>query len=169
MYKRQQFDHPFRDDLKLTVIADDYVDMELGTGAVKITPAHDPNDYEMGLRHNLDMPIIMDTAGKIADTGTEFHGMTREEARVAVREALAAQVRIVKEIRPYVHSVGHSERSGEAIEPRLSLQWFVKVDKLAAMAGEAVRSGDTVIHPESMQKRYFDWVCLLYTSPSPRD
>ncbi|MCT1555322.1 valine--tRNA ligase [Corynebacterium sanguinis] len=153
-----QFDHPFRDDLKLTVIADDYVDMELGTGAVKITPAHDPNDYEMGLRHNLDMPIIMDTAGKIADTGTEFDGMTREEARVAVREALAAQGRIVKEIRPYVHSVGHSERSGEAIEPRLSLQWFVKVDKLAAMAGEAVRSGDTVIHPESMQKRYFDWV-----------
>ena len=154
----QTFEHPLRDDLTLTVIADDYVDMELGTGAVKITPAHDPNDYEMGLRHDLDMPIIMDTAGRIADTGTEFDGMSREEARVAVREALAAQGRIVKEVRPYVHSVGHSERSGEAIEPRLSLQWFVKVDKLAAMAGEAVRSGDTVIHPESMQKRYFDWV-----------
>ncbi|QPK84340.1 valine--tRNA ligase [Corynebacterium qintianiae] len=154
----QEFDHPFREDLKLTVIADDYVDMELGTGAVKITPAHDPNDYEMGLRHDLDMPIIMDETGRIADTGTQFDGMTREDARAAVREALAEQGRIVKEIRPYVHSVGHSERSGEAIEPRLSLQWFVKVDELAQMAGDAVRSGDTVIHPQSMEKRYFDWV-----------
>ncbi|WP_235933579.1 valine--tRNA ligase [Corynebacterium qintianiae] len=154
----QEFDHPFREGLKLTVIADDYVDMELGTGAVKITPAHDPNDYEMGLRHDLDMPIIMDETGRIADTGTQFDGMTREDARAAVREALAEQGRIVKEIRPYVHSVGHSERSGEAIEPRLSLQWFVKVDELAQMAGDAVRSGDTVIHPQSMEKRYFDWV-----------
>ncbi|MCT1452698.1 valine--tRNA ligase [Corynebacterium sp. p3-SID1145] len=153
-----EFDHPFRDDLKLKVIADDYVDRELGTGAVKITPAHDPNDYEMGLRHNLDMPIIMDKTGRIADTGTEFDGLTREEARVKVREALAEQGRIVKEVRPYVHSVGHSERTGEPIEPRLSLQWFVKVSELARMSGEAVREGDTVIHPESLEKRYFDWV-----------
>ena len=154
----QEFDHPLRDDLKLKVIADDYVDRELGTGAVKITPAHDPNDYEMGLRHNLDMPIIMDEQSRIADTGTRFDGLSREEARVKVREALAEQGRIVKEVRPYVHSVGHSERSGEAIEPRLSLQWFVKVEELARMSGEAVRSGDTVIHPASLEKRYFDWV-----------
>nr|WP_256478009.1 valine--tRNA ligase [Corynebacterium stercoris] len=153
-----EFDHPFRDDLKLTVIADDYVDMELGTGAVKITPAHDPNDYEMGLRHDLDMPIIMDEKGRIADTGTQFDGLDRFEARVRVREALAEQGRIVKEVRPYVHSVGHSERSGEPIEPRLSLQWFVKVDELARMSGDAVRNGDTKIHPQSMEKRYFDWV-----------
>ncbi|MHA2789571.1 valine--tRNA ligase [Corynebacterium sp. S7] len=154
----QEFDHPFRDDLKLKVVADDYVDMEFGTGAVKITPAHDPNDYEMGLRHNLDMPIIMDKTGRIADTGTQFDGLTREDARVKVREALAEQGRIAKEVRPYVHSVGHSERSGEAIEPRLSLQWFVKVEELAKMAGDAVREGDTKIHPESMEKRYFEWV-----------
>jgi len=154
----EEFDHPFRDDLKLKVIADDYVDMELGTGAVKITPAHDPNDYEMGLRHDLDMPIIMDKTGHIADTGTEFDGLTREDARVKVREALAEQGRIVKEVRPYVHSVGHSERTGEPIEPRLSLQWFVKVSELARMSGDAVREGDTVIHPESLEKRYFDWV-----------
>ena len=154
----QEFDHPFRDDLKIQVIADDYVDMELGTGAVKITPAHDPNDYEMGLRHNLDMPIIMDETGHIADTSTKFDGMSREEARVAVREALAEQGRIVKEVRPYVHSVGHSERSGEPIEPRLSLQWFVKVEELAKMSGDAIRNGDTKIHPASMEKRYFDWV-----------
>ncbi|WP_018296387.1 valine--tRNA ligase [Corynebacterium lubricantis] len=154
----KEFDHPFRDDLKLKVVADDYVDMEFGTGAVKITPAHDPNDYEMGLRHNLDMPIIMDKTGRIADTGTQFDGLTREDARVKVREALAEQGRIAKEVRPYVHSVGHSERSGEAIEPRLSLQWFVKVEQLAKMAGDAVREGDTKIHPEGMEKRYFEWV-----------
>ncbi|WP_151640883.1 valine--tRNA ligase [Corynebacterium sp. 11A] len=150
--------HPFRDDLSLQVIADDYVDPEFGTGAVKITPAHDPNDYEMGLRHDLDMPIIMDKKGRIADTGTQFDGLTREEARVAVREALAAEGRIVKEIRPYVHSVGHSERSGEPIEPRLSQQWWVKVEELARMAGDAIREGDTVVHPTSLEPRYFEWV-----------
>ena len=150
------FDHPFREDLKITVIADDYVDPEFGTGAVKITPAHDPNDYAMGERHNLPMPTIMDATGHIANTGTCFDGMTREDARVAVREALGD--RVVKEIRPYVHSVGHSERSHEAIEPRLSMQWFVKVDELAKMAGDAVRHDDTTIHPTSMEPRYFDWV-----------
>ena len=81
----EKFPHPFRDDLTIEVIADDYVDMELGTGAVKITPAHDPNDYEMGLRHNLDMPIIMDKTGHIANTGTQFDGMDRFEARVRER------------------------------------------------------------------------------------
>ncbi|KQB86946.1 valine--tRNA ligase [Corynebacterium lowii] len=150
--------HPFRDDLSLTVIADDYVDPEFGTGAVKITPAHDPNDYAMGKRHNLDMPTIMDEGGRIADTGTRFDGLTREEAREAIREALREQGRIVKEVRPYVHSVGHSERSGEAIEPRLSLQWWVKVEELARMAGDAIREGDTTLHPKVLEPRYFDWV-----------
>lgn len=150
--------HPFRDDLSLQIIADDYVDPEFGTGAVKITPAHDPNDYAMALRHDLDMPTVIDAGGHIANTGTRFDGMTREEARVALRDALAEQGRIVKEVRPYVHSVGHSERSGEPIEPRLSLQWFVKVDELAKMAGDAVREGDTTIHPKSLEPRYFDWV-----------
>ena len=154
----QEFAHPFRDDLKLKVIADDYVDMEFGTGAVKITPAHDPNDYQMGLRHNLDMPTIMDSTGHIADTNTQFDGLTREEARVAIREALAEQGRIVKEIRPYVHSVGHSERSGEPVEPRLSLQWFVAVEKLAKYSADAVRQGDTDIHPTALEPRYFEWV-----------
>ncbi|WKD60608.1 Valine--tRNA ligase [Corynebacterium ciconiae DSM 44920] len=150
--------HPFREDLSLEIIADDYVDPEFGTGAVKITPAHDPNDYEMGLRHDLEMPIIMDKKGRIADTGTRFDGLSREEARVAVREALAAEGRIVKEIRPYVHSVGHSERSGEPIEPRLSQQWWVKVEELAKMAGDAIRQGDTTVHPTSLEPRYFEWV-----------
>lgn len=154
----QELDHPFRDDLKLKIIADDYVDMDFGTGAVKITPAHDPNDYAMGTRHNLDMPTVMDTTGHIAHTGTRFDGMTREEARVEIREALREQGRIVKEIRPYVHSVGHSERSGEPIEPRLSLQWFVDVSQMAKASGDAVREGDTVLHPQSLEPRYFEWV-----------
>lgn len=150
--------HPFLPDRQMIVVADDYVDPEFGTGAVKITPAHDPNDYALGLRHNLDMPNIMDATGHIAGTGTQFDGMDRFEARVKIREALAEQGRIVKEVRPYVHSVGHSERSGEPIEPRLSLQWWVKVENLATMAGDAIREGDTVIHPKSSEPRYFDWV-----------
>ena len=154
----KELPHPFRDDLKLKIIADDYVDMEFGTGAVKITPAHDPNDYAMGTRHNLAMPTVMDTTGHIANTGTRFDGLTREEARVEIREALREQGRIVKEIRPYVHSVGHSERSGEPIEPRLSLQWFVDVSKMAKDSGAAVREGDTTLHPQSLEPRYFEWV-----------
>ena len=154
----KELPHPFRDDLTLKIIADDYVDMEFGTGAVKITPAHDPNDYAMGTRHNLDMPTVIDTTGHIANTGTRFDGLTREEARVEIREALREQGRIVKEIRPYVHSVGHSERSGEPIEPRLSLQWFVDVAKMAKASGDAVREGDTTLHPQSLEPRYFEWV-----------
>ena len=154
----KELPHPFRDDLKLKIIADDYVDMEFGTGAVKITPAHDPNDYAMGTRYNLEMPTVIDTTGHIANTGTRFDGLTREEARVEIREALREQGRIVKEIRPYVHSVGHSERSGEPIEPRLSLQWFVDVAKMAKASGNAVREGDTTLHPQSLEPRYFEWV-----------
>ncbi|MCS4535327.1 valine--tRNA ligase [Corynebacterium sp. HS2168-gen11] len=150
--------HPFIPDREMIVVADDYVDPEFGTGAVKITPAHDPNDYALGLRHNLPMPSVMDAKGHIANTGTQFDGMDRFEARVKIREALAEQGRIVAEKRPYMHSVGHSERSGEPIEPRLSLQWWVKVAELAKDAGDAIRQGDTVIHPKSAEPRYFDWV-----------
>nr|WP_223205015.1 valine--tRNA ligase [Gordonia jinghuaiqii] len=149
--------HPFL-DRTIPVIADDYVDPEFGSGAVKITPAHDPNDFALGQRHNLPMPTIMDASARIADTGTQFDGMDRFEARVKVREALAEQGRIVKEVRPYLHSVGHSERTGEPIEPRLSMQWWVDVSSLAQAAGDAVRDGSTVIHPKSMEPRWFAWV-----------
>ncbi|MDA3638325.1 valine--tRNA ligase [Mycobacterium xenopi] len=149
--------HPFVSRM-LVVVADQHVDPEFGTGAVKVTPAHDPNDFEIGLRHQLPMPNIMDTKGRIAGTGTQFDGMDRFQARVAVREALAAQGRIVEEKRPYLHSVGHSERTGEPIEPRLSLQWWVRVESLAKAAGDAVRNGHTVIHPASMEPRWFGWV-----------
>ena len=153
----QTLPHPFL-DRRIIIVADEHVDPEFGTGAVKVTPAHDPNDFEIGVRHNLAMPSIMDTKGRIAGTGTEFDGMDRYQARVAVREALEAQGRIVEEKRPYLHSVGHSERSGEPIEPRLSLQWWVKVESLAKAAGDAVRNGDTVIHPTSLEPRWFAWV-----------
>ena len=149
--------HPFQ-DREIVIVADTHVDPEFGTGAVKVTPAHDPNDFEIGMRHNLAMPSIMDTRGRIAGTGTQFDGMDRFEARVKVREALAEQGRVVAEKRPYLHSVGHSERSGEPIEPRLSLQWWVRVESLAKAAGDAVRNGDIVIHPKSQEPRWFDWV-----------
>src|SRR5246500_1090018 len=154
--------HPFI-DRELVIVADEHVDPEFGTGAVKVTPAHDPNDFEIGLRHNLPMPNIMDARAVIAGTGTEFDGMDRFEARIAVREALAAQGRIVEEKRPYLHSVGHSERSGEVIEPRLSLQWWVKVEALAKAAGggggsEGVRNGEPVFPPASLEPRWFAWV-----------
>jgi valyl-tRNA synthetase len=149
--------HPFL-ERELIIVADEHVDPEFGTGAVKVTPAHDPNDFEIGLRHQLPMPSILDTKARIIDTGTEFDGLDRFEARVKVREALAEQGRIVEEKRPYLHSVGHSERSGEVIEPRLSMQWWVKVESLAKAAGDAVRNGDTVIHPPSQEPRWFGWV-----------
>ncbi|MCC5698389.1 class I tRNA ligase family protein, partial [Klebsiella pneumoniae] len=101
---------------KIPIIADEHVDPEFGTGAVKVTPAHDPNDFEIGKRHGLPMLTIMDEAGRIAGTGTQFDGMDRFEARKAVREALRAEGRIVAEKRPYLHSVGHSSRSKEPIE-----------------------------------------------------
>lgn len=149
--------HPFL-DRRVIIVADEHVDPEFGTGAVKVTPAHDPNDFEIGLRHGLPMLSIMDVRGRIVDTGTQFDGMDRFEARVKVREALAEEGRIVAEKRPYVHSVGHSERSGEPIEPRLSLQWWVKVESMARAAGDAVRNGDIVIHPRSLEPRWFAWV-----------
>ncbi|WP_182357671.1 valine--tRNA ligase [Tomitella gaofuii] len=149
--------HPFL-DRKIPVIADAHVDPEFGTGAVKITPAHDPNDFEMGVRHALPMPSIMSKTAEIENTGTRFDGMDRFTARVRVREALAEQGRIVAEKRPYLHSVGHSERSGEPIEPRLSMQWWVRVESLAKASGDAVRSGGTVIHPASQEPRWFSWV-----------
>ncbi|MEC3979091.1 valine--tRNA ligase [Amycolatopsis sp. H20-H5] len=147
---------------RIPIVADKHVDPEFGTGAVKVTPAHDPNDFEIGQRHDLPMLTIMDESGRIDGTGTEFDGLDRFEARVAVREKLREQGRIVAEKRPYLHSVGHSDRSKEPIEPRLSLQWFVKVGPLAKAAGDAVREGRVDVHPPELEKRYFDWVDNLH-------
>ncbi|MGQ0573466.1 MAG: valine--tRNA ligase [Pseudonocardia sp.] len=145
-------------DRMIPVVADSHVDPAFGTGAVKVTPAHDPNDFEIGRRHDLPMPSILDEGADVVGTGTRFDGMSRFVAREAVREELRAQGRIVAEKRPYLHSVGHCSRCDTVIEPRLSLQWFVRVAPLARAAAEAVRDGRTTIHPKELEKRYFDWV-----------
>jgi valyl-tRNA synthetase len=142
---------------RIPVVADPHVDQEFGTGAVKVTPAHDPDDFEIGRRHQLPSLIIMDERGVITAHGP-FLGLDRFEARPAVLNALREMGRVVAERRPYVHAVGHCGRCGTTVEPRLSLQWFVKVSPLAKAAGDAVRDGRVTIHPKEMSARYFDWV-----------
>ncbi|SFF49831.1 valyl-tRNA synthetase [Actinacidiphila alni] len=144
-------------DRTIPVVADTHVDPEFGTGAVKVTPAHDPNDFAIGQRHGLESLTIMDERAVITIPGP-FQGLDRFEARSAIVEALREQGRIVAEKRPYVHSVGHCSRCKTTVEPRLSLQWWVKVEPLAKAAGDAVRDGRVTIHPKEMEKRYFDWV-----------
>jgi valyl-tRNA synthetase len=144
---------------RIPVVADAHVDPEFGTGAVKVTPAHDPNDFAIAQRHDLPAISVMHPDATMNDAVPEqFRGMDRYAARTAVREALAAEGRIVAERRPYVHAVGHCQRCGTVVEPRLSLQWFVKVGPLAKAAGDAVRDGRTQFVPKMWEKTYFDWV-----------
>jgi valyl-tRNA synthetase len=142
---------------RIPIVADEHVDPSFGTGAVKVTPAHDPNDFEIGRRHDLPMPTIMDERGAITVPGP-FQGLDRLEARYAIVAALREDGRIVAEKRPYVHAVGHCSRCDTVIEPRLSLQWWVRVEPLAKAAGDAVREGRVTVEPESMRGRYFQWV-----------
>jgi valyl-tRNA synthetase len=142
----------------IPIIADELVDPEFGTGAVKVTAAHDPNDFEMGMRHNVPMIIIMNEAGVMEGTGTQFDGMDRFAARKAVVEQLRTDGLLGWEKRPYKHSVGHCSRCSTIVEPRLSMQWFVKVAPLAKLAGDAVRDGRVEISPKELEPRYFDWV-----------
>ena len=143
---------------QIPIIADEHVDPEFGTGAVKVTPAHDPNDFEIGQRHNLESIVVLSPEAVVAGTGTEFDGLDRFEARKAVVEALRAQGRIVAEKRPYIHAVGHCQRCDTTVEPRLSKQWFVKVAPLAKAAGDVVRNGKVKIEPDTLAPRYFEWV-----------
>ena len=134
---------------RIPIVADEHVDPAFGTGAVKVTPAHDPNDFEIGRRHDLPSLTVMDERGVITAHGP-FEGLDRFEARPAVVAALREEGRIVAEKRPYVHAVGHCSRCGTIVEPRLSLQWFVRVEPLAKAAGDAVRDGRVQIHPPEM-------------------
>ena len=145
-------------DRYIPIIADELVESDFGTGAVKVTAAHDPNDFEMAMRHNVEIVVIMNEHGVMAGTGTKFDGMDRFDARKAVVEELRKQGRVVAEKRPYVHAVGHCQRCETTVEPRLSKQWFVKVAPLAKAAGDAVRSGKVKIEPAEMSPRYFEWV-----------
>jgi valyl-tRNA synthetase len=142
---------------RVPVVADPHVDPEFGSGAVKVTPAHDPNDFEIGQRHGLPSLMIMDERGVITAHGP-FQGLDRFEARPAIVAALREQGRIVAEKRPYVHAVGHCSRCETTVEPRLSLQWFVRTGPLAKAAGDAVRDGRVRIEPAELTKRYFAWV-----------
>jgi len=142
----------------IPIIADELVDPDFGTGAVKVTAAHDPNDFEMAMRHNVPFVVIMNEHGVMDGTGTEFDGLDRFEARIAVVAKLKELGRVVAEKRPYIHAVGHCSRCDTTVEPRLSKQWFVKVEKLAQAAGDAVRDGRVKIEPAELAPRYFDWV-----------
>ncbi len=145
-------------DRMIPIITDEAVDPEFGTGAVKVTAAHDPNDFEIATRHNVEFVIIMDEHAVMRNTGTKFDGMDRFDARKAVVEELRKMGRVVSEKRPYVHAVGHCQRCDTTVEPRLSKQWFVKVAPLAKAAGDAVRDGKVKISPTEMSARYFEWV-----------
>ena len=142
---------------EIPVIADDYVDIEFGTGVVKITPAHDPNDFEVGLRHNLEVINVLTPDAKIVDDYPKYAGMDRYEARKAIVEDLEAEGALV-EIEDYSHNVGTCYRCGTTVEPRVSKQWFVKMEPLAKPAVEVVRNGEVKFVPKRFDKTYFHWM-----------
>ena len=142
---------------KIPVVADDYVDIEFGTGAVKITPGHDPNDFEVGLRHNLEVITVLTEDAKITEDYPKYAGMDRYEAREAIVKDLEEGGFLI-EVEDYTHNVGTCYRCGTTIEPRVSLQWFVKMETLAKPAIEAVRDGRTRFVPERFSKNYYNWM-----------
>ncbi len=142
---------------EIPVIGDEYVDMEFGTGALKITPAHDPNDFQIGKRHNLDTVIAIDSRGMMSEAAGDLKGLTREEARVKTMERLEKEGYLTKK-EDYVHSVGHCYRCKTAIEPYISTQWFVKMKPLAEPAIDAVKSGKIRFTPEHWTKVYLHWM-----------
>ena len=142
---------------KIPVIADDYVDIEFGTGAVKITPAHDPNDFEVGQRHGLEVITVLTEDAKITEDYPKYAGMDRYEAREAIVKDLE-EGGFLTEIEDYSHNVGTCYRCGTTIEPRVSLQWFVKMEELAKPAIEKVKDGSIRFVPERFSKNYFNWM-----------
>ena len=142
---------------EIPIIADEYVDMEFGTGVVKITPAHDPNDFEVGLRHHLPVINVLTEDAKIVDEYEKYAGLDRYEARKAIVTDLEAEGALVK-IEPHDHNVGTCYRCHTTVEPRVSKQWFVKMEELAGPAIEAVKSGKTRFVPEHFDKTYYHWL-----------
>jgi valyl-tRNA synthetase len=141
----------------IPVVADESVDPEFGTGAVKVTPAHDATDFEIGQRHGLEIVCVIDEGGAINQNGGRFAGMERFEAREAVKQALEGAGALVR-IESHLHAVGHCQRCHAVIEPYLSDQWFVRVGPLVGPAIEAVRNGDIRFIPERWEKTYFHWM-----------
>ena len=142
---------------EIPIVADDYVDMEFGTGVVKITPAHDPNDFGVGLRHNLPIINVLTEDAHINENGGKYEGMERYEARKVIVADLEAGGFLVK-IEPHTHNVGTCYRCHTTVEPRLSKQWFVKMEPLAKPAIEAVKKGETQFVPERFDKIYYHWM-----------
>ena len=141
----------------IPVIGDEYVDLEFGTGALKITPAHDPNDFEIGQKHGLALVKVIGEDGAMTEEAGQYKGLDRFEARKKVLEDLKEQGLLLK-IEPYRHFVGHCYRCKKIVEPNLSMQWFVNVKPLAEKAIEAVEKGETRIIPQAWEKTYFEWM-----------
>ena len=144
-------------DREIPLIKDSYVDMSFGTGGLKITPAHDPNDFEIGMRHDLPAIKVIGDNGKMTAEAGKFEGLDRFEARKAVIDDLKEK-KLLEKIEPYKHSVGHCYRCHTMVEPNLSRQWFVKVKPLARKAIDAVKSGQTRIIPDTWTRTYYDWM-----------
>lgn len=142
---------------EIPIVGDDYVDLEFGTGAVKMTPAHDPNDFEVGKRHNLEIIRVMDDKGIINEKGGKYKGLDRYEARKAIVKDLEDAGLLVK-IKDHAHNVGTHDRCGTTVEPIISKQWYVKMDQLAKPAVEVVKNGETKFVPERFDKTYFNWM-----------
>ncbi len=142
---------------EIPIVADTYVEMDFGTGVVKITPAHDPNDFEVGLRHKLPVINVLTDDAKIVDDYPKYAGMDRYEAREAIVKDLEAEGALIK-VEDYSHNVGTCYRCGTTVEPKVSTQWFVKMEPLAGPAIEAVRSGETKFVPERFDKIYYHWL-----------
>ncbi len=140
----------------IPVVTDEYVDMEFGTGVVKITPGHDPNDFEVGKRHDLPIVNVMNDDGTINENGGKYEGMTDLDARAAIVEELKQKGLLVK-IEDYAHNVGTHDRCGATIQPLVKQQWFVRMDDLITPAQEAVKNGDIRLVPPRMDKTYFNW------------
>ena len=141
---------------EIPVVEDTYVDMEFGTGVVKITPGHDPNDFEVGKRHDLPIVNVMNDDGTINENGGKYNGMTDMDARAAIVEELKEQGLLVK-IEDYAHNVGTHDRCGATIQPLVKQQWFVKMDDLIKPARKAVETGDIKLVPERMDRTYYNW------------
>ena len=143
-------------DREIPIIADSYVDKEFGTGVVKITPAHDPNDFQVGQRHNLPLINIMNDDATINENGGKFAGMDRYAARKQMVEELD-EMGLLVEVEDYSHNVGTHDRCKTTVEPLVKQQWFVKMDELIKPAADAVRNGEIKLVPERMEKAYFNW------------
>jgi len=142
---------------EIPIVADDHIDMTFGTGAVKVTPSHDPNDFEIGKRHNLESITVLDIHGKINENAPAYKGMTRFDARKKIIEDLEA-LGLMAKIDDHAHAVGHCYRCDTVIEPYLSTQWFVDMKPLAEMAIAAVRDGEVEFMPKRWEKTYFHWL-----------